>query len=342
VGLKLTAPIRHPEELEMLLAAGADEFYCGAVPREWLERFTGAVWLNRRSPIGGNLETLGDLRRLIDGAHAAGRPVFLTLNAPLYADGTLRAVLELARAYRDAGADALIVADPGAIVALREEGIAVPIHLSSLAPALSAEAVAFFADLGVARVILPRHLRLAEIASIAERTRGRVELEVFLLNDGCAWEEGTCMTTHHHAVGALCSGLAGFGHRFEGAGRALSEAEVASLERNLSDWHAFVADLGGHPDRLSPAGLPYGPCGLCALPAFARAGIDALKIVGREHAPIRKFLSVKMARAILDRVRRGEEEAALVEAAKSIRGDRPSCDSGRFCAYRPGPAGGID
>ena len=38
-----------------------------------------------------------------------------------------------------------------------------------------------------------------------EAVGDQVEIEVFVLNDGCAFEEGFCATTHHHSVGAFCT-----------------------------------------------------------------------------------------------------------------------------------------
>ena len=69
--MKVLAPICSHDELEMLAASGAEELYCGIVPREWMERYTGAVWLNRRSPKGGSLETYAELKArgvVFDGA----------------------------------------------------------------------------------------------------------------------------------------------------------------------------------------------------------------------------------------------------------------------------------
>ena len=54
--MKILAPIRAYDELEMLLESGAEELYCGIVPSEWSERFNGPVWLNRRSPKGSGVE----------------------------------------------------------------------------------------------------------------------------------------------------------------------------------------------------------------------------------------------------------------------------------------------
>jgi hypothetical protein len=33
----------------MLVASGAEELYCGVVPREWVDAYTATIWLNRRS-----------------------------------------------------------------------------------------------------------------------------------------------------------------------------------------------------------------------------------------------------------------------------------------------------
>src|SRR2546426_1917903 len=110
--MKVLAPISSYDELEMLASSGAEEFYCGIVPREWLDRYTGAVWLNRRSPKGGSLDSLSNLRRLVDGAHQLSIPVFITLNAPYYTAEQLSWVMDFARALdNEVGVDALIVTD---------------------------------------------------------------------------------------------------------------------------------------------------------------------------------------------------------------------------------------
>ena len=36
--MRVLAPIRSCDELEMLVECGAEELYCGIIPREWIER----------------------------------------------------------------------------------------------------------------------------------------------------------------------------------------------------------------------------------------------------------------------------------------------------------------
>jgi putative protease len=337
--MKVLAPISSYDELEMLAESGAEEFYCGIVPREWLDRYTGAVWLNRRSPKGGSLETLADLKRLVDGAHRFGIPVFITLNAPYYTSEQLSWVMELARRLDgEVGVDALIVTDINLLMQLSRAKLNAELHVSSVAATLNTEAIRFLLQFGPSRIILPRSLTIPEIEEIATAIRDEVELEAFMLNDGCAFEEGFCSTTHHHTVGAFCTSLSEMDTEFERTGgRELTRRQNARLRRNLTDYREWIWYVNGNGCGSTPNGLPYGPCGLCAIHEFQRIGIASLKIVGREASPFKKLASVRMVRAIVDQVRGGSDKLIVIERAKSLRGDRKHCDSGYMCYYKVEP-----
>jgi putative protease len=333
--MKILAPIRAFDELEMLHASGAEELYCGVVPREWTERYSGAVWLNRRTPNGGNLDTTGELRRLTDAARGLGLPVFVTLNAPYYTSDQLPLVLDLARRLsEEAGAGALIVTDLNLLMRLSEERLAAALHVSSVAATLNSEAVRFLLNFGVRRIILPRSLTLAEIEEMARDTRGEVELEVFLLNDGCAFEEGFCATTHHHSVGAFCTSLSEMRAEFEWDGPVFTPRRRNWLLKNLADYREWVWYVNGNGCSSAPNGLPYGPCGLCAIPDLARIGVHSLKIVGREAPAFKKMASVRMARDIVERARTGVPKLHVIERAISLRQTPEHCASGYMCYYK--------
>ena len=323
----------------MLAAAGAEELYCGIVPREWLEKYTGAVWLNRRSPKGGSLESYAALQRLVDDAHKIHLPVFITLNAPYYTAEQLPLVLELAqRLSGEVGVDALIVTDINLLLRLSELQLAAALHVSSVAATLNTEAVRFLLNFGPSRIILPRSLTIAEIAEITNAVRDQVEIEVFMLNDGCAFEEGFCATTHHHTVGAFCTSLSEMETKFEWAGRSFTERRHNWLRRNLTDYREWVWYVNGNGCGVTPKGLPYGPCGLCAIPDFQRLGVASLKIVGREASPFKKLASVKMVRDIVERVRQGVPKLHVIERAKSLRATPEHCASGFMCYYKVDPS----
>ncbi len=333
--MKILAPIRAHDELEMLAASGAEELYCGIVPREWSERYTGAAWLNRRAAKGGSLETWPEMKRLVDAAHAARLPVFITLNAPYYTAEQAPLVLDLARRLSgDVGVDALIVTDLNLLARLSEENLAAALHVSSVAATLNSEAIRFLLNFGPSRVILPRSLTIPEIETIAADVGRDVEIEVFMLNDGCAFEEGFCATTHHHSVGAFCTSLSEMQADFEWYGPLFTARRQRWLRANLADYREWVFYLNGNGCSSTPKGLPYGPCGLCAIPDFLRLGIASLKIVGREASPFKKLASVRMVREVLDRARAGVPKLHVIERAISLREAPAHCASGYMCYYK--------
>ncbi len=336
--MKITAPIRALEELEMLAAAGAQELYCGIVPEEWTSRYQGAMWLNRRSPNGSGVASWAEMRRLVEEAHARALPVFVTLNAPYYTEAQMPLVLDLARRLsEEAQVDALIVSDINLLVRLSDEQLAARLHVSSVAAMLNSEAVRFLLNFGPSRVILPRSLTLAEIETITREAGRDVEIEVFLLNDGCAFEEGFCATTHHHSVGAFCTSLSGMDAAFEWSRGPLRSRRERWLRHNLADYREWVWYVNGNGCGSTPQGLPYGPCGLCAIPDLLRMGVASLKIVGREASPFKKLASVRMARDILDRA--GAPRLHVIERAMSLRQEPEHCASGYMCYYKVDGAG---
>lgn len=333
--MKILAPIREFDELDMLAASGAEELYCGVVPREWTARFPGALWLNRRAPAGSGLDSFAKLRRLRDAAHAKNLPVFVTLNAPTYGADQLDMVLDLAdRMSEEAGADALIVTDLNLLALLSERKLTAQLHVSSVAATLNSEAVAFLRDFGVSRIVLPRSVTLDEIETITKRHGHDVEIEVFLLNDGCAFEEGFCSTTHHHSVGAFCTNLSTMKADFEWYGPRYTSRRERWLRQNLADYREWVWYVNGNGCGATSKGLPYGPCGLCAIPDLQRIGVASLKIVGREASPFRKLASVRMAADILKRTRAGAPKLHVIERARALREEPNHCDSGYMCYYK--------
>jgi U32 family peptidase len=337
--VNILAPLNSPDETEMLLANGADEIYCGLVPEEWVARYTGAIWLNRRSPGGGNLRTFGDLARVVHQAHAHSVPVFVTLNAQTYSAEQLPLALELGRRYvEEAGVDALIVADPGLIVELRKRGFNYRLHLSSVATTLNSSAVRFFHSLGIGRIILPRSLTLREIERIACEAGSQVELEVFILNDGCIFEEGLCSTTHHRSVGAFCTGLARMDSQCcKLSGEPWTPGEEEGLETVLRGFHQCIDTITNRACSAQQETSSFlAPCGLCAIPAFQRMGVASLKIVGREASATRKLASLKLVHSVVQKMRTGLSEQAVASFARDLRKTIAPCIPGTMCYYDPG------
>lgn len=307
--MKVLAPLRGSDEVVPLCEAGAQEFYCGLTPPGWEQAF-GQAAVHRRNCRSAGVPGVEDLRRIVD--LAGPRPVFATLNAPSYPAGAVPLLVEFGRRLLDeVGVAALIVAEWELLLALCEAGLAARLHVSSLASCRNPGAAAFYRRLGVARVILPRHMTLREIEATAI---AGLEWEVFLLNDGCIFEEGVCATTH--ALGTFCLGDR-VGGRF------------ARLDERYEFWKWTQNNCGSQTNR----GYTLGPCGLCALPRFAGLPVASLKVVGREASLARKVASVRLAAAALALAEGGATPPEIRDAVIALRGAPELCQDAHLCYY---------
>jgi putative protease len=305
------APVRAAQEVAALCAAGADEFYCGVAPT-WWEARCGQAWSSRRDPRAAGVPDLEELDRIL--ALAAGRPVYVALNAARYPDRALTALADFGRHLLDErGVGALIVADLELLLALAERGLTPRVHVSSLATVTNGSAAAFFRDLGVSRIILPRHLTLEEIGATVVPG---VEFEAFALNDGCVFEEGLCATTH--ALGPFCLD----------DGPGTEGLSAAALDR-YEFWKWTLSNCGCRTSR----GYPLAPCGLCAIPALEGLGVVSLKVVGREASAERKQASVELVARAVGLARSGAGPEEIREAVTALRGARSLCDGAHGCYY---------
>jgi putative protease len=307
--VKVLAPLRNSEEVLALCEAGAHEFYCGLTPSGWEQAF-GHASVHRRNPKSAGVPNLDDLYRIV--ALAGPRPVFATLNAPSYPTGAVPRLVKFGRMLlEEVGVAALIVAEWELLLALCEQGLAPRLHISSLASCRNAGAAAFYRSLGVARVILPRHMTLREIE---ETAIPGLEWEVFVLNDGCVFEEGICATSH--ALGTFC-----LSDRLGG--------KFSRLDERYEFWKWTQNNCGCQTSR----GFTLGPCGLCALPRLGRAGVASLKVVGREAPLARKAASVRLAAVALGLAESGARPEAIRDAVVALRGAPELCRDAHLCYY---------
>ena len=124
-------------------------------------------------------------------AHARGKKFFLTSNLLPHND-KVRTYLRDIEPIIAMGPDALIMADPGLIMMVREKWPEVAIHLSVQANTVNYAAVKFWQKVGVTRIILSRELSLDEIAKIRQECPD-MELEVFVHGALCIAYSGRCL-----------------------------------------------------------------------------------------------------------------------------------------------------
>ena len=161
---ELLLPAGSLEKMRAAYDYGADAVYAGQ-PRYSLRA-------------RNNEFRLEQLQQGIVEAHRLGKKLFVTSNLLPHNDKvrTYMRDIEPVIAMRP---DALIMADPGLIMMVREKWPEMPIHLSVQANTVNYATVKFWQKAGVARIILSRELSLDEVEKIRQECPD-MELEVFV------------------------------------------------------------------------------------------------------------------------------------------------------------------
>lgn len=131
------------------------------------------------------------LEQGITEAHARGKKFFLASNI-LPHNAKLKTYLADMEPIIAMQPDALIMADPGLIMKVREKWPEIPIHLSVQANTTNAWGVQFWQSIGIERIILSRELSINEIAEIRQQCPD-IELEVFVHGALCIAYSGRCL-----------------------------------------------------------------------------------------------------------------------------------------------------
>lgn len=322
--IRILSPVLNAREAVAVIEAGAKELYCGVMPGAWKKTYSNVASLNRREWASANMNSLEDVRAVTDAAHRLGTPVFLTLNA-LYTEKQYPEVRQVVQGAASCGIDALIIADLGLLLSVRDMGWQGAIHVSTGGTTFNDEAIAFYRSLGAERVILPRHNRVTEIAAMAARHKD-VELETFVMNSGCMNIDGFC--THHHGIRELTRPvwwnipkmLHADHHVLRWLKRLPSwlRPRMSRLLSRTADsscllaYDVDVTSAGASPEetRRVQATLRnsfgvftgFDTCGACSLWEFDRAGITSVKIVGRNNPVEKKVRDVRFLRDCLERL----------------------------------------
>jgi len=174
---ELLAPAGTIKNMRYAFAYGADAVYAGQ-PRYSLRARNNDFDLK-------NLE-IG-----INEAHAQGKKLFIASNLMPH-NAKVNTYLKDMAPVIAMKPDALIMADPGLIMMVREKWPEMPVHLSVQANTVNYAAVKFWQSLGLTRVILSRELSLDEIEDIRQRCPD-MELEVFVHGALCIAYSGRCL-----------------------------------------------------------------------------------------------------------------------------------------------------
>jgi len=249
---ELLAPAGNPERLKAALHFGADAVYLGMRKlslRNFADNFT-----------------LDELNEACTLAHGLFRRVYVTLNA-FARDSELRDLPGMLRDIAAAGADALIVNDPGVLCLARETLPDMELHLSTQANTLNARAAAFWHAQGVKRIVLARELTLTQIEAIRNACPPELELEMFVHGAMCISYSGRCLLSNYlngrDSNRGECAQPCRWRYELCEAGK-----DGAYFPIEQDDQGAYV--LNSRDLNLLPL-----------LPGVLKTGVNSLKIEGR-------------------------------------------------------------
>ncbi len=235
--VELLSPAGTINNMRYAFAYGADAVYAG-LPRYSL-RVRNNDFLEK------------NLGRGIAEAHRLGKKFFLATNVIPH-NSKVKSFLKDIEPIIAMRPDALIMADPGLIMLLRENWPDMPIHLSVQANTVNFASVGFWQSVGIERVILSRELSLDEIAEIRQQCPD-MELEVFVHGALCIAYSGRCLLSgyfnHRDPNQGTCTNSCRWKYDLQPA-RENAEGDYLPNDGTLSMTDLSTASCGGaerHP-----------------------------------------------------------------------------------------------
>lgn len=276
---ELILPAGNPEKAMYALAYGADAVYAGL---PGLSLRTKYIDFTERS-----------LAETIERVREKGRRFYVALNTYAH-EPDLKAVRSFLASMFPHRPDAFIVSDPGILRIIRDMRIDTPLHLSTQASTTNSEALHFWRDQGVARVILARELGFTELERICELSDG-IELEIFVHGAMCVSYSGRCLLsnflTGRNANRGGCAGSCRWRYSLVEETR---EGERFEIEEDLRGTYILNSkDL----------------CLLSKIAALQNLPIHGYKVEGRTKNLFYVSLVARAYREVIDRVFDRREEA---------------------------------
>lgn len=175
---ELLAPAGDLERLKFALLYGADAVYVG-----------GDLFSLRANAINFTIE---QLKEAVEFTHNLNKKIYVTVNIALHNEEAKK-IIDYLKELEKLKVDAIIVSDPY-IIKLAIENTNLEIHLSTQQSTLNYEAVEFFKNEGVSRVVLARETSYEDIKLIKEKVD--IEIECFIHGAMCASYSGRCVLSN--------------------------------------------------------------------------------------------------------------------------------------------------
>ncbi|MGG1613633.1 peptidase U32 family protein [Paenibacillus phoenicis] len=269
---ELLAPAGNLEKLKFAVHYGADAVYIG-----------GQQYGLRSNADNFSFE---EMREGVEFAKKYGAKVFVATN--IYAHNEdLEGIEEYLRNLYEVGIAAIIVADPVIIETAKRVVPELEVHLSTQQSTVNWQAVQFWKDQGLPRVVLGRETSLEEIEEIKRHVD--IEIEAFIHGAMCSSYSGRCVLSNHFTDrdsnrGGCCQSCRWKYDLFTDAradGEWISEEEARD-NRVLEKFRLGVTQLpmfeeNDHAFTMGSKDL----CMIEHIPDLIDVGVDSFKIEGR-------------------------------------------------------------
>ncbi|WP_163858727.1 peptidase U32 family protein [Paenibacillus elgii] len=254
---ELLAPAGSLEKLKFAVHYGADAVYIGG----------------QQYGLRSNADnfTFEEMREGVEFAEKYGAKVFVATN--IYAHNEdLSGLEDYLRGIQDAGVHAIIVADPIIIETCKRAAPKLEIHLSTQQSTMNRQAVQFWKEEGIDRVVLAREATMEEIVEI--KTHVDMEIEVFVHGAMCSSYSGRCVLSNHFTDRDSNRGGCSQSCRWK-YDLFTTEEELSGPQIGIKEIPLF--QTGDNPFSMSSKDL----CMIEYVPELIRAGVDSFKIEGR-------------------------------------------------------------
>ena len=340
-----------PEKIKEYMKYGAEEFFAGFIPRNWLSKYGWEVCPNRR-PLGHtyNFLQVADLREVAKAIHDNGGRLNLAINA--HDNGSerlpyLRATVETMEQFNP---DGYIVADPAVMFSLKAWGINKPIHLSTGVGCFSSEAVRFFCkQFNIRRVVIPRKMTLRETKLMIDNLKDvKIEFEIMIIGYRCYFNDEDCHSVHSGSRRNLCGDVSlgqtfvtrRFPDNWKDVVQSIIDDPNGAFEEGslLNEFRKHMAQPVPPPPRFDDDGpycggldqelakAVYQNCGLCAIKPFRDMGVHCLKVPLRGSSEF-KLQSLKLVHKVMT------HENPTPEYCRSLVNSPSFCDALTNCYY---------
>ncbi|MGD8935722.1 MAG: tRNA 5-hydroxyuridine modification protein YegQ [Thiogranum sp.] len=306
---ELLAPAGTLRNLRYAIAYGADAVYAG------MPRYSLRVRNN-------DFNRVENLAAGIEHVHAHGKAFFMATNA-LPHNAKLKTFLADMAPIIELGPDALIMADPGLIMLVRERWPDVAIHLSVQANTMNYASVKFWQRLGIRRIILSRELSLDQVEEIRQECPD-IELEVFVHGALCIAYSGRCLLSgyfnHRDANQGSCTNACRWDYKVQPGQEDISgdirPAAVGLIEESQRPGELMPIEEDEHGTYIMNS---RDLRAVEHVERLVKMGIDSLKIEGRTKSHYYAARTAQVYRQAIDDAVAGRPfDAALLGTLENL------------------------